>query len=811
MSITKINKRKRDLNNRERHINKSINFRILSENCKKGDISSLETVIINWESLNNDKNMAFTNLLEFVDVFINENTKDMDKNRICNLLEYNVLPKITDIDMVYNRLEKYNIFNDNILEKFKEFDCYNRIIKNQNQLEDIINIKESLNNFNLNSNIGKTLFIGEIVNKTKDLNIDNDVIYTMLTENIYYTLENNNVRCDKNFIAESVSLFLSFNNIKPVNDVNTILENSYIYKDILIFESQKYDSNLRKDFNKLKKSLNITTDNVLDFIESLKLYTVDSLVEFMNTFLEFLTNFSINSIYKKDEKNIFTILCEKIISELFSYVDCKSFINKLNKIKIELEKTLNKVKDVDIKQGIKFYIKDIENATNILIDKLSIKDFDINIYKDILKESNDIFYIGLSEYYKNHHNKVNIVYQQCIREIKRLVDSKYKNIKDIIYIQTRSQEYFSKLNNDKVYNYIIENKLVLPLVESMSKDILDIVDILNNKLNEDYFIYTESQTNMFRIYLVYKTPIIYDVSIHLDKLKDLDYISYVSYYTSKINESVNKLKDILENNIQSLDYKELNKLTDIVSKYDIINNENILEIYKNYKKSLYNSCETQRNIKIDILNKGIYKLCECKYTIYDNDRYKCLDYVSEIANNLESFEVLNELNIVTKAKVAKENLSRKINQLSDKEKVLSRKLDDYLDNFGDRLQKELSSKNRESVIKGRVLPSMSSMIKIALVSGGMWIVSPILSVVSIVGSIAVNKSSTKRERQMILDEIDIQLKLIEKKIQLAEQNSDMKALEQLLKLEQGLKKERQRILYKLKNTYPITSYNKNNN
>ena len=82
MSITKINKRKRDLNNRERHINKSINFRILSENCKKGDISSLETVIINWESLNNDKNMAFTNLLEFVDVFINENTKDMDKNRI---------------------------------------------------------------------------------------------------------------------------------------------------------------------------------------------------------------------------------------------------------------------------------------------------------------------------------------------------------------------------------------------------------------------------------------------------------------------------------------------------------------------------------------------------------------------------------------------------------------------------------------------------------------------------------------------------------------------------------------------------------
>ena len=59
--------------------------------------------------------------------------------------------------------------------------------------------------------------------------------------------------------------------------------------------------NLASQFT--NRQLNITTDNVLDFIESLKLYTVDSLVEFMNTFLEFLTNFSINSIYKKDEKN----------------------------------------------------------------------------------------------------------------------------------------------------------------------------------------------------------------------------------------------------------------------------------------------------------------------------------------------------------------------------------------------------------------------------------------------------------------------------------------------------------------------------
>ena len=60
-----------------------------------------------------------------------------------------------------------------------------------------------------------------------------------------------------------------------------------------------------------------------------------------------------------------------------------------------------------------------------------------------------------------------------------------------------------------------------------------------------------------------------------------------------------------------------------------------------------------------------------------------------------------------------------------------------------------------------------------------------------------------KERKYILDEIEIELKLVDKKIQLAERNDDTKALEQLYRIEKQLKRERTRIKYNQKSFRPV--------
>ena len=65
----------------------------------------------------------------------------------------------------------------------------------------------------------------------------------------------------------------------------------------------------------------------------------------------------------------------------------------------------------------------------------------------------------------------------------------------------------------------------------------------------------------------------------------------------------------------------------------------------------------------------------------------------------------------------------------------------------------------------------------------------------------------QEKKEYILDEIDIQLEIVEKKLQLAENNNDMKAYEQLLRLKRQLESEKNRIIYKRKRSIVATKYN----
>jgi hypothetical protein len=187
------------------------------------------------------------------------------------------------------------------------------------------------------------------------------------------------------------------------------------------------------------------------------------------------------------------------------------------------------------------------------------------------------------------------------------------------------------------------------------------------------------------------------------------------------------------------------------------------------------------------------------------DIYDTLDH---LIGYCEACEILNEISFGTKLQQAKDKLQKFVQTASDKEKIISRQIDGGLDKYYGALERDLTNKNREAVIKGKVLPSFSALIKIALVGGlTAALFHPIAGVIVVLGTIGVSKLGTLKEKQYILDEIDVQLKLIEKKISIAEGEGDMHKVEELMRLETQLKRERNRIFYYMKSSFPLIAGN----
>ena len=114
------------------------------------------------------------------------------------------------------------------------------------------------------------------------------------------------------------------------------------------------------------------------------------------------------------------------------------------------------------------------------------------------------------------------------------------------------------------------------------------------------------------------------------------------------------------------------------------------------------------------------------------------------------------------------------------------------------MEKSLTTDNREQVIKGSILPSASKAIKLAIAGTGLFLIDPVIALIGALGYLGVSKSYKAKERQMIIDEIEIELKMCEKYIEIAESKNDMKALKRLLTIQRELERQRQRIKYNMK-------------
>ena len=171
-----------------------------------------------------------------------------------------------------------------------------------------------------------------------------------------------------------------------------------------------------------------------------------------------------------------------------------------------------------------------------------------------------------------------------------------------------------------------------------------------------------------------------------------------------------------------------------------------------------------------------------------------------------------EASFLNSLRVASMKIKNAMSKMSTKEKSISKSLDMGMNNFKKSIENSFVNDNRESIVKGSVLPSFSKIIKLCIINAGLMACG--LAAVSIVGTlgyIAMNGKFKHKERQMIVDEIEIELQICEKYISIAEQKNDMKALKQLLTMKRELERQRQRIKYKMKVDFGQKYYDASSN
>lgn len=147
-----------------------------------------------------------------------------------------------------------------------------------------------------------------------------------------------------------------------------------------------------------------------------------------------------------------------------------------------------------------------------------------------------------------------------------------------------------------------------------------------------------------------------------------------------------------------------------------------------------------------------------------------------------------------------EGLKSKVKHMSQKERELSRNIDNNFRRLVKGMKDYFVSDRREAIIKGSIIPSFSRCIKIAIGLAGTGLVSgnPVVPLALAIGGFAVSKRLTYKERVLLLDEIETELEVVKKEIENADSKNQVKKYRTLLRYQKDLQRQYQRIKYNIR-------------
>ena len=830
----------RDIRRRLNNINGSYqirhNINLITE-ASISNVNTFEKFIDNWKDINKDNFLAFKGLLESTTKFFNNSKSKSDCNKVVNIICEKVLPNVENIKKARQLIDKkfpHLDINNKLIDECTMLIACDRVINNQVKLSKLYDvdkfIKENCHTDNEESIID---CIYELSSMIDSIDIDLDIKYNLALENILYSLDKNHIHIDRKTILENITEYFIMNHREDLDTIKDILSEAVYYKDEdkegIDFDIEIDDEEISieepileasknpvKDIiNGLKKAPELTQSAIKGAVTKIYTKSPNNIIDETPNFLSWIRQ---GILFSTLGVNIYlgcvVLFVDKFIQLTLQRKETDKFLTKFKNERNKVQKKLDSAKTETTKKRLQEYLNTLDDNINKIEDyreKLySERELDnMNEQQISLREFLEEDVLTIDEFIKEHSFIVKRNLKIAHDEYTRIMNSMYNYLNEknhMIDVDiTQPQSILSNLDSD--------NRLFIPIscleytqfTGDIEQLIDDIVNRIENKTEKDFTLFYEKDNEFVKMYLSYDYKIRYDrdtESIHQDLLKEMNLILSLEEQCKEL-ESYQDPIDSIYDALEDLDENDFDNITNIaLSEKGLINLDSLYSLYETYRKELHKSDNISKYRMTSCLQENMNKIKNANIINEEMNRF-------ETFNNLirlnEGLQAIQETSVKNNILIAKEKLKKAALKFSDKEKMMSRQLDNALANFNDNLQTKLSNKNREAVIKGRILPSASTTIKIALASGVAAMFNPVFAVIGALGALGASAAGTKKEKQFILDEIEIQLKLVEKKIQLAESNNDMKALEQLLKTEQKLKREKQRILYRLKHYHPVVA------
>ena len=253
-----------------------------------------------------------------------------------------------------------------------------------------------------------------------------------------------------------------------------------------------------------------------------------------------------------------------------------------------------------------------------------------------------------------------------------------------------------------------------------------------------------------------------------------------SIYNNSITDGI---KELLSNS-------NIDMLACVSTLFDNCNSVIANEFY-NFVENAMNEAEDKSEYSDIIKSKGTQRISEESSFIVE---YEALSTLKEIIKEAKE-EKKDKFNLNT-LKMAVVNFKKKFRDLKGKEHELWKNIDIATASLTRGIQQALTSDRRETIIKGSIIPSFSKCIKFAISVGAVHIfIGPVGAAIAAVGMLGASKLLNERERRLLYDEIDTELQVVEKQIQLAENEGDMNQYRFLLNYQKKLTREKHRIKY----------------
>lgn len=168
-------------------------------------------------------------------------------------------------------------------------------------------------------------------------------------------------------------------------------------------------------------------------------------------------------------------------------------------------------------------------------------------------------------------------------------------------------------------------------------------------------------------------------------------------------------------------------------------------------------------------------------------------------DDTEDANTKKAINSINDARLVWQGVKSKMKGASAKEQEMSRDLDLEFNHLLRTLKMTYGTDRREEIITGEVNHSISKIIKIAIGLAGIGVAAhtAVIPILGAIGLFVRSKYMTLKEKKRTLDEIDIELQVIEREIQRAEQSGSTKKYRQLLTIQKNMQRMRQDIYYSL--------------